>query len=124
MHRAIRTSGRVLLWLLTALEAFGLGAPGLAKLVGSGGWQRLFMGWGYPVWFSYVVGAVEVSGALGLLAPRLASYAAMLLGTVMVGALVTLLTHPGSMGWRTPAVHIVLLTALAVARWKGRFRAT
>ncbi len=122
MQRAVRVSGWVLLWLITALEAVGIGASGIAKFSGTN-WLRLFVGWGYPAWFSYVVGMAEVVGALCLLVPRLASYAAGLLATVMVGAVATLLTHPGSMGWRTPAVNVVLLSIVAVARWKQRLGA-
>ena len=41
---------------------------------------------------------------------------------VMIGALVTLLTHPGGkMGWGgTPMVYIVLLTIVGVMRWRER----
>ena len=109
-----------MLWLVTVLEAFGIGAPGVAKFFGTR-WPQLFVGWGYPAWFSYVIGVAEVVGAGCMLVPRLASWAAMLLGVIMIGAAATLLSHPGSMGWGTPAVHVVLLSAIAAARWKRRY---
>ena len=121
MHKAVRVTGVVLLWLLTALEAFGLGAPGLQKFR-EVHWERMFVGWGYPAGFSYVVGAIEIAGAICLFIPKLASYAAIVLAVVMASAAATLLLHPRLMGWGTPVVHVVLLSGLAAARWKGRLR--
>ena len=89
-------------------------------------WQALFIGWGYAPWFSPVVGVLEMLGAIGLLVPRLAFYAAALLVVVMLGALVTLFTHPGGpMGWgATPLVYLVLLSLIGAARRKERIRTT
>ena len=119
MHKGVRSAGVIVLWLITIVEAVGIGAPGTAKFR-LDVWPRLFVGWGYPVWFTYVIGVVEVAGALAILVPRLATWAALVLGTVMLGAVVTLILHPGTMGWGTPVVHIVLLAIIAVARWRGR----
>lgn len=112
----------ILLWVVTILLALGLGLAGLAKFVAPSAWEPRFVEWGYPAWFSMVVGAGEVAGAVGLLVPRLAFYAALLLCVIMMGALVTLLTHRGGpFGWgATPAVYIILLSVVAAARWKQR----
>src|SRR6185503_11769919 len=117
MHKAVRITGMVLLWLLTAVEALGMLGPGMQKFR-EVHWERMFVAWGYPAGFSYVIGAVEIAGAICLFIPRLASYTAILLAVVMVCAATTLLLHPGFMGWRTPVVHVVLLSVLAAARWK------
>ena len=110
------------LWALTVVIALGIGAAGLAKLVQSQHWRALFIGWGYPSWFSPIVGAAEVAGAIGLLVPRLALYAASFLGFIMLSALITLATHPGGpLGWGgTPASYLVLLALIWVARWQRR----
>ncbi len=123
MGRPLRQAGQVLLWLVTALEAFGIGAPGLTKFFGHQ-WQQLFVGWGYPSWFSYVIGVIEVVGAGALVVPQVASYAALLLVADMAGAALTLLTHRGPMGWATPFVDLVLLTIIAIGRWGSRTGAT
>ena len=48
-----------------------------------------FAHWGYPVWSMYIVGLVEVGGAIGLLIPSVRFYAAVLLACNMVGAAFT-----------------------------------
>jgi putative oxidoreductase len=56
---------------------------------------RDFQDWGYPHWFIYVVGGIEVAGALLLLAPfvrysaKLRLYGALLLAVDMIGATAT-----------------------------------
>jgi uncharacterized membrane protein YphA (DoxX/SURF4 family) len=119
MKRAARITGVLLIWLITLLEVFGIGAPGAAKLMGDG-WHSLFQAWGYPAWVNDAVGVAEVGGALGLLVPRIATFAAVLLALVMGGAVITLLLHPGAMGWGTPLAHVGLLSLIAAARWPRR----
>jgi putative oxidoreductase len=117
-----RRAREILLWAVTVLIALGIGLVGVAKFLQPDHWRQLFTGWGYPGWFSSVVGVIEVVGAVGLLVPRLASYGAILLGVVMLAALLTLLRHPGGpLGWgATPTVYIVLLAVIAASRWRQR----
>jgi hypothetical protein len=42
----------------------------------------------------------------------------MMLGGIMIGAALTLITHPGPMGWATPVVHFALLAVIAIARFR------
>ena len=65
----------ILLWIVTVMLPLGLGLAGGAKFMSANQWRELFVGWGYPAWFSSVTGIVEVSGAIALLVPRLASCA-------------------------------------------------
>jgi uncharacterized membrane protein YphA (DoxX/SURF4 family) len=83
-------------------------------------WHGMFSGWGYPAWFLVAIGVLEIAGALALLWPKTASYAATLLGAIMTGALVTVLTHASRMGPTTPSVYLVLLAIIGVARWPAR----
>jgi putative oxidoreductase len=112
----------IMLWTSSVVVALGIGIAGLTKFLQPNRWEPLFTGWGYPAWFSLVVGIVEVCGAIALLVPAIAFYAATLLAVVMAGALVTLLRHPqGPLGWgRTPSVYIILLIIIAV--WRSRQR--
>ena len=114
-------AGRIVLWIVSIVLAIGIGLAGAAKFFAPS-WHELFIGWGYATWFLYVIGTAEVAGAIGLLVPRIASYAAMLLAAVMIGAFVTVRTHPGGKfgGGDTPAVYVVLLASIAAARWKER----
>ena len=103
-----------LLWLLTIWETLTMGLSGAAKFMGDT-WQQMFAAWGYPVWFSYVVGVLEIAGALLLLIPRAATYAATGLIVIMVGALVTEIIQ-SQLGVFMPALHITLLSAIVLLR--------
>lgn len=120
---AVPAAGTVMLWVLTVVMAGLLGFAGLAKFAQSDLWTGLFAGWGYPTWLSYVVGALELAGAVGLLVPRLATYAGALLVAIMIAAAYTVLTNPGDMGAVPPAVNIVGLAIVAYARRKDRWMA-
>lgn len=74
---------------------------------------------GFGDWFRYLTGAVELIGAVGLLVPRLAAYAALWLAGVMVGAVVVHLTvlPPAALAI-PPAVLCGLFLLLARARWR------
>ncbi len=114
MNRGLDRTITVAIWLITILEALGLGLAGAAKFSGDS-WQRMFVEWGYPVWFALAVGAAEVLGAVLLLVPRTVLIGAALLGAIMLGALITELRHP-QLGWFAPALHLTLLTALVLLR--------
>ena len=118
----MRRAGRVLLWIVTVLVAFGIGAAGVTKFTSPVRWRGLFVGWGYAAWFSDVTGVVEVAGGIALLVPRVASYAAALLAAVMIAAVITLQVHPGGPlgAGGTPAVYVVLLAVVGRVRWTGR----
>jgi uncharacterized membrane protein YphA (DoxX/SURF4 family) len=112
-----------LVWVLTALEVAGMGVAGLSKFTNPALWTENFVGWGYPGGFAYVIGAAELGLALLLLVPRLTSWAAIGLAGIMLGALATVLMHPGGqMGPVPPLVHVGLLVLLASARWQRRWR--
>ena len=50
---------------------------------------ELFDKVGLGQWFRYLTGLLEVAGGIGLLIPRYAFYAALLLVIVMIGAIIT-----------------------------------
>ena len=103
-------------WALAAvLAAFFLVAGGL-KLRGAPSQVDNFAHWGYAAWFLYVVGAVEVAGAMGLLVPRLAGFAALLLGGTMLGAALTHLVHHEMKAVPVPLVILGLLAVVGYAR--------
>ncbi|MBI5775847.1 MAG: DoxX family protein [Nitrospirae bacterium] len=106
----------VRIWALTAiLAAFFLVAGGL-KLRGAPSQVDNFAHWGYAAWFLYVVGAVEVAGAIGLLVPRLAGFAVLLLGGTMLGASLTHLVHHEMKAVPVPLVILGLLAVVGYAR--------
>jgi putative oxidoreductase len=103
-------------WALTVILAvFFLVAGGL-KLRGVPSQVDNFVHWGYAEWFLYVVGAFEAAGAMGLLVPRLAGFAAMLLGGTMLGAALTHLVHHEMKAVPIPLVLLGLLAVVGYAR--------
>ena len=119
----LRTVGTVLLWLLSILAFLDLTAAGLTKFL-SDTWPTFFVGWGYPAWFALVIGGTEMLGALLLVIPPLASYAASVLIVIMLGAIWTVLspTNGTQLGPIPPMINIALLSMILVARWRRRWR--
>ena len=90
--RALRIVGTVALWIVNILAAAAFVAIGLAKF-GSPAWAIKFERWGYPDGFYMVIGALEIAGGVLLLLPRVSSYAAALLGAILIGAAATHALH-------------------------------
>ena len=107
-------------WLLTIVLTVLMVGPGSQKFT-SNTWERMFRRWGYPDGFYLIIGAVEVIGGLGLLIPRIASYSAILLAIVMIGASATQLLRGGRNGIGE-LVFAALLILLAIIRWRDRMR--
>jgi uncharacterized membrane protein YphA (DoxX/SURF4 family) len=64
-------------------------ASGGSKLAGAEMNVENFIRWGYPVWFMYVVGLIEVGGVALLLIPKSRFYGAAVLTINMLGAVFT-----------------------------------
>lgn len=110
------------LWLVTVLTTISLGDKGLDKFTHAEGWQHWFVRWGYPAWFASVIGVAEAAGALLLLIPSLASYAAGLLIVIMAGAFYTVTTNETDLSAVDPVVFAVLLLIVLLGRWRSRLR--
>ena len=107
---------KVGIWVVSGLLAVVFVGSGGAKLAGSEMLVQSFERWGYPSWFMYLVGVIELSGAVVLLVPRLAGYAAVLLGATMVGAVVTHLLNAEWVEWIPASILLVLLVLVGYAR--------
>lgn len=114
----------VALWAFTVVAGLGIGLAGVSKFPVPNHWQHQFSNWGYPYWFVFGVGTAEVLGAIALFIPRVALIGVSLLLVVMIGALTTLLAHPGDSlgGGATPAFYIGILSTIGVIRWQLRPR--
>ena len=109
-------SGKVRLitvWILSCLVALAFLGAGSAKLTGAAAMVELFDKVGRGQWFRYFTGLLEVVGAIGLLIPRYAFYAAGRLAVVMVGAIIAHLTVLGT----SPASPVVLLVLSGIIAW-------
>jgi putative oxidoreductase len=103
---------RIGTWILQGVVATAFLAAGTAKLVGVAYMVQLFDQIGIGQWFRYVTGAVEVVGALALIAPGLVWLGGLWLGGTMFFAVLThvfvLHTSP------VPAIVLGVLSALIV----------
>ena len=112
------TSGKgrlIAVWILSALAALAFIGAGGSKLAGAAMMVDLFAKVGLGQWFRYFTGFLEVAGGLGLLFPRYAFYAAVLLATVMIGAIIAHLTVLGGSP-AAPAMLLVLSGTIAYLR--------
>jgi putative oxidoreductase len=116
--RVLRIVGTVALWIVNILAAAAFVAIGLAKF-GSPAWAIRFERWGYPDGFYMVIGALEIAGGALLLVPRVSSYAAALLGAILIGAAATHALHDEGPRVAAPLMWLVVVTLVGVAR-RGR----
>ncbi|WP_285730220.1 DoxX family protein [Nocardiopsis sp. ATB16-24] len=114
------TSRRVLnvaLWTLQVLLAlFFAVASAYPKLTGHPSAAATFDVIGYGDWFMYLVGALELAGAIGLLIPVLSGLTALAFIALMIGAFVYEVTVIGAGFWYTPLVLVVLFALIAWGR--------
>jgi putative oxidoreductase len=108
-----------LAWLLTIVLALLFAYVGAAKLVGVRGMVQEFAEIGFGQWLRYLVGALEVTGAIGILIPKYRFWAALQIAAVMAGATVTNLTVFSRMPGLARLTAILLALALALA-WLRR----
>jgi uncharacterized membrane protein len=109
----------IALWALQAVLALMFTMAGLAKVGGDATMVEMFANIGIGQWFRYVVGALEIAGAVGVLIPRVSGLAALGLICLMIGATLTNLFVLGA----SPLLPIVLLVLGALVAW-GRWSET
>ncbi|MBR1283617.1 DoxX family protein [Bradyrhizobium sp. AUGA SZCCT0177] len=98
------------LWVVRGLLALAFAGAGVAKLYGLPMLVEEFQHIGLGQWFRYLTGALEVLGAILILAPSLAAFGAVLLICIMIGATVTHLFVIG--GSAVPALVLLALSAI------------
>ena len=76
----------IVLWILQVLLALVFAAAGLTKVFGDPMMVEMFATIGIGQWFRYLVGVLELAGAVGVLVPRVSGLAALGLVCLMVGA--------------------------------------
>lgn len=110
MKKAINTT------LAMTLGVMFIMAGGV-KLLGQPSQVEHFAHWGYPPWFLYITGFVEVCGGLCLFIPKAQVYGIVALSLTMVGAAGTHL-RAGEFG--AFPIPIVLFGLLLIVAWTMR----
>ena len=103
----------IALWALQALLALMFAMAGLAKVFGDSAMVEMFATIGIGQWFRYLVGALEIAGAIVVLVPRLSGLAALGLVCLMAGATLTNLFVLGT----SPLLPIALMLVSALVAW-------
>ena len=98
--------------IITVIVALAFLFFGGMKMMSPDQLLQNFQSWGYPAGSHYVVGALEIFGAIGLLFIPHARKAAILLAMLMVGAMGTHVLHPPLSAGITSLVLFVLCVAL------------
>ncbi|MGW5094747.1 DoxX family protein [Streptomyces nodosus] len=118
-----RVRGRraeIALWSLQIVLALFYGiASALPKLIAHPSAVESFdtIGWGSAA--MYLIGALELAGAVVLLVPVLSSVAAVALSALMVGAFIVQLT---SFDGENAATPLILMVPLILIAWARRHR--
>ena len=107
----MKNKGNIVSWIIQVLIAGLFLMMGSQKLMGEAEVTANFVKWGLPGFMLYVIGTLEVLGAIGLFIPRLAGLAASGLILLMVGALFTHLTH-GEYGMAPVPVAVMAMLAV------------
>ena len=96
-------------WVLSVVLSLAFILAALPKLLGTQAWVVKFARWGYPNWFPFAIGSLELLGAILLLIPGVAKYGASLLGVVMLGAAYTHLANGEGLQVLRPVIVLLLL---------------
>jgi putative oxidoreductase len=115
------TNGRqrafdIVLWVFSLFLAWVFVRQGYAKFSDTSGWARAFRAWHFPVWFRVLIGIAETAAALLLLTRRTAFAGALIIITVMIGAMATHVywNHPGQV--TSEIFPLVLAVVVAIGR--------
>jgi len=90
---------------------------GVAKLLSLDFERVAFERWGYPLWFMYLTGVIEVLGAGALVWRRFTALVAASLGCFMVGAVATHALHGE---WPMMGLATVIMGLGFWRGWAGR----
>ncbi len=107
-------------WVLQILLGVFFLISGVPKLMGEANAVAAFENWGFPGWFLMLTGALEVLGAIGLLIPMTAGWAASGLVLLMLGAAWTHISNNEGLAVLVPLLFAALLAVVAYLRWPLR----
>lgn len=101
----------ILLWLLILFFVVG----GAVNLAGPAGVREDYRRWGYPSWFRFLTGALEIASALMMIAPATRPAGLALGAVIMTGAAATLI-HRRELAHLPPSLFALLAIAACLSR--------
>ena len=101
--------------ILATIVAVLFAVAGVVNLAGLGAVRRDFARWGYPAWFRLLCGALELSSAALLSGQQTRVLGLTLAGTIMIGALFTLLRNREPFRHLAPALVFSALIVVTAA---------
>jgi uncharacterized membrane protein YphA (DoxX/SURF4 family) len=102
---------KTFLWIILGVIFLLFGG---SKIINPDQHVENFAHWGYPLWFMYLTGGIEVVAGIALWIPLVRLYGVLLLSITMIGASITHL-RAGEMG--AVPIPIVLLFLLLTLAW-------
>lgn len=109
-------TANVALWVLQVLMAAAFVMAAVTKFTRYPDTVEAFQQIGLGDWFMYLIGALELAGALGLLIPRLSGLAGLALVGLLIGAVVTQLLVAEPVTAVIPGVYLIAVAAIAWGR--------
>jgi hypothetical protein len=107
---------RLATWALAAFFVAG----GLGNIIAPPSIVADYARWGYPDWFHYVTGSLELATAILLFRPRTLRAGLVLGAFPMAAALVTLLLHREFGHMVAPALVMSLIVFIWLKSWRLR----
>ena len=83
-------TNNIITWILAGILAFAFFGSGITKLLGVEMQIKNLESWGYPLWFRFPIGLVEVVFAIALLIPK---YRKILIYGIFIWTLAAIITH-------------------------------
>lgn len=112
------------IWILRIIIALAFFVSANVKLASFAEAATQFANWGYPVWWLYLVAAVELLGAVGVLIPKTTRIAASALLVLMLGAIYTSFSFGDSLVAAVPAIVLLVLLSMLLLLQRGHEMAT
>ena len=106
----------IALWVLQVLMAAAFVMAAVTKFTGYPDTVETFQQIGLGDWFMYLIAALELAGAVGLLIPRLSGLAGLALVGLLIGAVVTQLLVAEPVTAVIPGVYLIVVGAIAWGR--------
>jgi len=106
----------VLAWLLAAFFVVG----GIGNIFASEAIQSDYARWGYPGWFHYITGFLELIAAALIAYRPTRLFGAGLASLVMLAAAFTVLSHGEFSHAVAPLVVLAVALAVGLLTWKSR----